>query len=379
MRVLLSVESIRPPLTGIGRYTFELASGLPQVQGLSAIRFISDTGWVRDIADRLGQSHVATSARDLLAKSRIARAAYRALTPAAFRWRVRNMDDFVFHSPNFSLPPFPGASVATIHDLSILRHPEYHPPVRVRHMEKLIASTLTRASALIADSNYVRDEIVHYLGWPAERVHVVPLAPRSDSVPRTATETASLLDRIGLMHGRYSLCVATIEPRKNIDSLISAYEMLDSRLRARFPLVLAGDRGWLSDALHQRIKAAQAAGWLRYLGYVSDAHLPILLSGARLFVYPSLYEGFGLPIVEAMSSGVPVICADHPSLDEAAANAALRLPALDVPTMSQAIAMLLESDESAARLAAVGRAHAQAFSWQRTVKETADVYRSVAP
>jgi glycosyltransferase involved in cell wall biosynthesis len=126
----------------------------------------------------------------------------------------------------------------------------------------------------------------------------------------------------GLSHGSYSLCVTTIEPRKRIDSLLAAYARLPEKLRVVYPLILVGGKGWRSEHLHQAIDAAANAGWLHYLGFVPEDDLPALYAGARLFVYPSSYEGFGLPVIEAMASGVPVVTSNRSCLPEIASGAA---------------------------------------------------------
>ncbi len=175
--------------------------------------------------------------------------------------------------------------------------------------------------------------------------------------------------------GGYTLFAGTIEPRKNLDVLLDAYGLLPLNLRQRWPLVMTGYQGWQSEKLHERIKAASREGWVRYLGYVPAEDLPLLYAGARLFAFPSLYEGFGLPILEAMASGVPVVCSKSSSLPEVAGDAAGMCEAMDVDSLSRLIATGLEDDIWRNSSIEKGLARAAGFSWQRCAEETVAVYR----
>ncbi|MOA25446.1 D-inositol 3-phosphate glycosyltransferase [compost metagenome] len=177
--------------------------------------------------------------------------------------------------------------------------------------------------------------------------------------------------------GGYSLYVGTIEPRKNIETLLDAYERLPLALRRRWPLILTGYKGWRSEEIHGRIEDAQRAGWARYLGFVPGEDLPLLFAGARLFAFPSLYEGFGLPVLEALSSGVPVVCSNSSSLPEVAGEAALMSEPLDVETLTANLQRGLEDDAWRTMAIASGLRHAATFSWERCARQTIEVYRKV--
>lgn len=156
---------------------------------------------------------------------------------------------------------------------------------------------------MITDSHYTRQELADYFAWPLERIHAVPLASSPEFHPRSPDALRETLARHGLEPGGYSLFVGTIEPRKNIEALLDAYGRLPLALRQRWPLILTGYHGWRSESIHSRIAQAQQQGWARYLGFAASEDLPLLFAGARLFTFPSHYEGFGLPVLEAMSSG----------------------------------------------------------------------------
>ncbi|HEV7416212.1 MAG TPA: glycosyltransferase family 1 protein, partial [Tianweitania sediminis] len=175
--------------------------------------------------------------------------------------------------------------------------------------------------------------------------------------------------------GRYALYAGTIEPRKNLVRLLDAFEQLPQTLRQRYPLVLAGYKGWNNTAILERLHRAETQGWARYLGYVPDEALPHLFAGARLFAFPSLYEGFGLPVLEAMASGVPVVCSNAASLPQVAGNAALMINAEDAAGLTEALQRGLEDEEWRRDAVASGIQQAARFSWKRCAEETADVYR----
>jgi alpha-1,3-rhamnosyl/mannosyltransferase len=188
-------------------------------------------------------------------------------------------------------------------------------------------------------------------------------------------ETNQVLQQYALEHGNYSLCVSTIEPRKKIDALLDAYSCLPHDLRRRYPLVLIGSVGWKCEALHQRIERCCAEGWVNYFGYVPEADLPVLYAGARLFVYPSNYEGFGLPVLEAMASGVPVVTSDCSSLPEVAGGAALLVDPDEVDSLADCVQRGLTDEEWRLSASSHGLNVASRFTWDRCVEETVQVYR----
>jgi alpha-1,3-rhamnosyl/mannosyltransferase len=256
--------------------------------------------------------------------------------------------------------------------------PECHPSERIRYMRKEIPIALKRASQLITDSESVRQEVIDFFGWPAERVHAVPLAASHEFRPRSEAELRSFLGGYGLAPGEYCLYAGTIEPRKNLDVLLGAYEGLPEAAKKRWPLVLAGYAGWRSEQIHRRILKGTNEGWVRYLGFVPGGHLPLLYSGARAFCFPSLYEGFGLPVLESMASGVPVVCSNAASLSEVAGDVAATCDPKDASALRALIAQSLEDDEWRGRAIAGGVRRAASYSWERTASETVRVYREAA-
>lgn len=365
MRVILSVDALVPPLTGIGRYSWELASRLGQVPGVAQLRYYREGNWVANPASLVQGGH-ATPPRNRrkLKPPRWARDWY---------WQ-RACKGQVFHAPNYFLPPCAENGVVTVHDLSVFKFPQTHPAARVAQFERSFRQTLGLASHLITDTEAVRQEVMAFFGWPAERVTAVPLGVAPEFRPRSAGELSGHLQRYGLTAGAYTLCVSTIEPRKRIDALLSAYQRLPVNLRAAYPLVLVGGRGWHSEALHAQIDAAQREGWLRYLGFVPGDDLSLLHAGARLFAYPSIYEGFGLPVAEAMASGVPVLTSDRSCLPEVAAGAARLVNPDDGDALAEALEDGLINTAWRAQAVARGLQVAGRYSWDACARRTVGIY-----
>lgn len=382
MKVILNVDAISAPLTGIGRYALELARGLAVHPEVAALRLYSAYRWVDDPALALSANRgIATLRRRVPFKS-AALEAYTQVRSALFRLHTRHLREWLLHTPNYVLMPFAGPAVTTVHDLSWLHYPHAHPLERVRFLDRHLPRTLEQARLVLTDSQFVAAEIAARLGVPPARLRVVPLGVDAAFHPRAAVELAPVLARHGLADTAYLLVVATQEPRKNLARLAAAYARLPAAHRARHPLVIAGDRGWRNAGLRQALAPLEARGELRRLGYVQEADLPALYAGAHAFAFPSLYEGFGLPVLEALASGVPVLTSDASSLPEIARDAygplALLVDPLDEDALHAGLLRLLEDDawRAAARLR--GPAHAAAFTWARCVTGTVAAYREAS-
>lgn len=382
MKLILSADSIRFPLTGVGRYTLELARELQHATAIEELRYFRGA----EVVDALPATEPAaehanqgdsrlTRVKRWLARSDMLLELHGVLSQARRGRALAPFEDHLYHGTNFYIPPFPGRSVVTIHDLSIFTFPQFHPPSRVRYMSREIERSLARTSRIITDSTYTRNEVATYFGWPLDRVDAVPLACSAAFAPRPETETAAVLESHGLRHGGYTLYAGTIEPRKNLERLLVAFALLPAALRKACPLVLVGFRGWNNEAILDRLRRAETEGWARHLGFVPQADLPILYAGARAFAFPSLYEGFGLPVLEAMASGVPVVTAANSSLREIAADVAELCDAEDVDGLRDALHRALTDEAWRAEAIAKGISRAGSYSWRRCAEETIAVYR----
>ena len=359
--VALSVDALGPNLTGIGRYCFELAERLPAKLGAGRMHCFRGSDWIEDHRELLN---------DNWAPKRV-----HPLRRSFNRWRRRReLRNAVIHGPNFFLPAWAERGVATIHDLSVFLYPGTHPVERIRDFEVKFEATLNSARLLVTDTETVRQELIEMFAVPPAKIVSVALGAQ---IRALSTDTAGL-GALGLQPQNYFLCVSTFEPRKRIDRLVRAYAGLPFALRSRFPLVLAGAKGWHNESLDALIEEAAADGTVRRLGFVSDTLLQSLYAGATAFVYPSRYEGFGLPVVEAMAHGTPCIIADTPCLVEVARGAAMIVDPEDETAFRMAIEQAAEDQAWGEQAGHSGRMVARSYSWDACATEMTSIYKRVA-
>jgi len=375
MRVILNVDAIQSPLTGIGHYALQLARGLRRHPAISDVRLFSAYRWIADPEQALRANQVLGQVRKHIPFKILALHLYNFARGQMFHWQARNRKDYILHTPNYILMPFSGPAVTTVHDLSYLHYPQHHPRESIAFMERQMPHTLKQAAAIICDSKFVRQEIITILGIPAEKVTAVPLGADHGFHPRDPATLRPVLARYHLDGLAYLLAVSTLEPRKNLPRLLIAYTRLPKSMRARHPLALVGAKGWLNAELERHLAPLERTGQLRRLGYVPQSDLHALYAGAHAFAYPSLYEGFGLPLLEAMASGVPALSSNCSSLPEVAGDAALLIDPEDLDALTTGLESLLGDDPWRASASARGLEHARSFSWEHCVEETVAVYR----
>lgn len=382
MKVILSVQPVRFPLTGIGRYTYELAKNLKALEAISELRYVSGEAFLAELPSSANESEERSSTVDYLTRLKrlVARNeqivdAYRFLKERKLNRPFNGLQDHLYHGPNFYLPRFPGTSVVTFHDLSVLTMPNFHPKERVNYLAKEIDASLRRAGMIATDSDYIRSEIISRLGVNERKVGVAKLACGPEFRPRSCDEIDAVTSQYGLTYRRYTLYAGTIEPRKNLKALLDAYAQLPYPTRARYPLAMVGYKGWNNTEIVDRIEQGQREGWVRYLGFVRDGQLPLLFSGARLFAFPSLYEGFGLPVLEAMASGIPVLTSNRSSLPEVGGDAPLYVNPDDVDGIAAGLAKALEDEAWREDAIINGLRQASQFSWMRCAQDTVQIYR----
>lgn len=379
MKVILEATALLS-LSGIGRYTYEIAHRLPMQENISEVLLYSRGRFmpasVEPIRHSSEPSGINKIGRLLLGNSQTVRlhqkfSAYRDAKV------LKGFGQYIFHSPNFSLPKFPGRSVVTIHDLSIFKFPENHPVSRVKYLQAEIPKALEQADFIITDSEFTREEIVDYFGYDKAKVKAIPLGVSDNYRPRTYEYLHGNLEKLGLTPGKYCLCVSTIEPRKNILRLLNAWGRQSEEFKKKWPLVLAGGSGWNSKKLHALINALHARKEVIYLEFVSENILPDLYAGARAFFFPSIYEGFGLPVIEAMASGVPVMCSDNSSLPEVTKGSAWLVPPEDEDAISEGIQKVVLDESWREKAINSGINISKTYSWNSTVENIVNIYRSL--
>ncbi|MGC8628104.1 MAG: glycosyltransferase family 4 protein [Acidimicrobiales bacterium] len=290
-------------------------------------------------------------------------------------WPPTSWDVDVVHAPSLAVLPSHGKPlVVSVHDAAPVLFPEAFTP-RGRWFHAMgLRATAKRADLVITGSEAAAAELVEHTALRPERVRVVPYG-----VDRTGPDPQAL-ERFGLDGVNYVLWVGSLEPRKGVGTLVAAMARLlkSNAALSGTSLVLAGYAGWQNASLLAKEDLAQLGPALRRLGRLSARELAALYSGAAVFAFPSLHEGFGLPVLEAMAAGAPVVASDIPSLREVSGGAAMLVPARDVEAWAEALEALLLRPALRAEMAEAGRQHASRFSWEATVAATLDVYREVA-
>ena len=385
--ILVNAESLVHPLSGIGRYTLELlrqytrhfdAAELQVFQGLAtapasdAIRRFESQVELRGkwSTRRLKFLHW------LADRTTLPYRLHQARVQRAFR-RCEKLgyENFVYHEPNFILKPWRGPSVATIHDLSVFHYPQHHPRSRVSFLQENLVQTLDSADRIVTDCELVRAELIERFEVPEEKISAIYLGVESDFRPKNPEVREPVLARHGLSGFPYVLCVATFEPRKNVISLIRAWESLPRELRKHYRLVVAGGKGWQNTQADGALARLIDKGEAVNLGYVPREDMPSLYSAAEAFTFPSLYEGFGLPVLEAMACGTAVITSRATSMAEFAGGCVRLVDPLDIEELGSSLQTLLEDETARAELVQKAAKHAAGFTWKRCAEQHLEIYR----
>ena len=374
MHVAFNATALLSPMTGIGQYAHHLATGLQQKEDIELDLFYA-AGWRKEIRTEPLPNIV--SLKSLV--RRFVPSSYdlsRMFQQKFFTAGARQAMNDIYHEPNFLAFRFDGPSVITVHDLSWIRHPEMHPVDRVRAMNKHFQPGLERACLILTDSEFVKRELIDVFGIKPERIKPVLLGVEPLFRPQSSTETLAVLRQHQLVHGHYLLAVGTLEPRKNLQVALRAFMKLPADFRKTYPLVLVGMKGWHTSALEKEIAPLVRAGQVRQLGYLPREDLATIIAGATTLIYPSVYEGFGLPPLEAMACAVPVIVSNVSSLPEVVGDTGLMMDPHDVDGLASHIQTLVDSPGLRQALSHKALQRSATFTWARCVDETVDGYRA---
>lgn len=377
MRVILNGLAALKPKTGVGHHVAELARAFAQECPNECLTLYPGhrlSGLVRLF------NKPPTNGPRRKSPFRPALAVAKSLVKSAsglhFAAYSRAFPFDLYHEPNFVPFRCHLPTVVTVHDLSVMRFPEWHPADRVRTHERRFLKGLQRTAHVIVVSESIRREMIGDLGFPAHRVSVVYNGVASAFRPLPAEEVETVRRKLELP-ASYFLCVGTIEPRKNIGTVMRAFADLPLALRETCPLVLVGPWGWKSDDDRRFFEAEGRRAGVRHLGYVADTDLPALYGGATGLVYPSHYEGFGLPPVEMMACGGAVIASTADAVREVCGRHAEFVAPLDVAGWRTAMHRLATDTDYRESLRRGGPAYAARFTWNRAAHLTGEVYRSV--
>ncbi|MBX7158675.1 MAG: glycosyltransferase family 4 protein [Acidimicrobiia bacterium] len=366
----------QPAPGGIGTYTARLATLLPALLG--------DSGELVGFCARHPRSTVSSALdehgvgihAEVLALPRPLLydvwATARICGPQALSRRLRDVD--VVHAPSLAVPPTRASTalVVTVHDAAHERFPQMYPRRGLRFHRRGMRAARDHADAVICPTAAAADDVSRLGGISRDRIHVVHHGV--DRVDVTPADVDSVRHRFGIGAGTYVLWVGTLEPRKNLPLLLDAFEHLGGDAR----LVLVGPSGWLDTAGEVARRARSLGDRVVTTGRVSRGELHALYAGAAVFAFPSTHEGFGLPVIEAMSHGTPVVCSDDAAVREVAGSAALVVGSTDSGAWTAALGSVLDDAAEARRLAEAGRTRAGEFDWSRCAAATLAVYRAVA-
>jgi alpha-1,3-rhamnosyl/mannosyltransferase len=389
MRVIVNyLVAAETPRTGIGHYTAEVLRCLRQQAGEDVLDTFpgpwvqrAQDAWMRfrrprmpspgsSLAQPAGKVRVTLRKRMFQGMRAAGRMTRRVLFRQICRWKKYEL----YHEPNFLPLPCDIPTVATLHDLSPLLHPEWHPAERVAQFEKHFRRGLAQCVHFFTVSEFVRREVIQTLGLKPSQVTRTYNGIRSSLVPLPAAEVAASLRRLNLPP-RYLLYVGTIEPRKNLMTLLRAYCALPTQVRERWPLLLVGGWGWNAADVADFLESGARQRGVLYRNYVAESDLSALYNGARALVFPSFYEGFGLPPVEMLACGGAVLASTAGAVAETVGRQAHLIEPLDLDGWRQAMQRVVEDDDWWHGLRRGAVEAAQPFTWEQCAADTLAVYR----
>jgi len=378
MKVLVGVRCLIQPKTGIGHYTEELLGAMGQLPGgpnlsrfpgnsllgmtrigLNASKTIK--GWTK------GLSSGKSSANRLVGSG--GHPGWLEKIYDKLLERELNSGKYdLYHEPNYFAHPTTLPSVVTVCDLSALMHPDWHPADRVRRHEQLFKWLVPSGAQFLTISEFVKNEMIQVLGVDSRRIHVTCCGVRDHLRPLARETIDAGLKRLGLPRG-YFLHVGTVEPRKNLGLLLRAWADLPGNLRTKHPLVLVGGIGWEESGTLDLIRDLKPKG-LIHLGYLAEQDLPVVYGGARAFVYPSHYEGFGMPPVEMLACGGAVLSAPAGAVEEVASPAAHIIRSSEIGDWREALAEIATDNEWHEQLTSKALETASRHTWKRCAELT---------
>ena len=372
MRVLMNGIPLLSSHCGVGTYIYQLSTALAGISTQLEMLYFYGSSF----ANKMKTGKV-SSFRNVRKASNRVHVLYRALHFAkelSFKWRLPSQKIDVYHETNYIPMPFRGPTVVSVFDLSLHLWPQTHPKNRRDYFKRHFYRRLPWASHFIVISEATKAQMIEYLNISPDKITVTHLGVSPNITPIPAENAKRVMSHYGLTYGSYLLYVGTLEPRKNITALLQAYALMPKRTQSCFPLILAGGRGWLMDHIEDEINRLGIASTTRITGYVLSKHLPALYSGAKVFIYPSLYEGFGLPPLEAMACGTPVITSNVSSLPEVVGDAGILIDPHDINRLKSEIEHLIEDSSQRNLLRNLGLERSKQFTWEACARKTLDAY-----
>lgn len=375
MKIAIDISLVFGENAGVGSYTLGLLEGLAAIDDENEYLLYSYVGLPTSSAELLPRKENFRCTEIRLEPDHLRRLWSSAELPP--RGLLGPID--IIHSPFFNAPKDRDARlVVTIYDASFVRFPEFHTDDNRLHCLNGALNAELYADRIVAISHHTKTEIQRYFPATASRIRVTHLAPRSVYYREHDTQfIRKTLEQFRIFQN-FILFVGSLEPRKNLENLLRAYAAYAKRIENPESLVVAGAKGWLNEDVHVLASELGLQPYIRWLGYVQDSDLRVLYSTAKLFVYPSFYEGFGLPPVEAMACGAPVITSDTSALPEIVGDAAIMIDPQNVKELSSAIERVLADDDLRLEMRRKSLERSKLFSWEKTARETLAIFHELA-
>lgn len=356
---------------GIGRYVRELVAALAALDRDTPYRLYVQGAHRDKLPNSPGANFTWKASR--ISTEWSARIWHRARLPIPIELWTGRID--LFHATDFVLPPTRARTLLTVHDLSFVRRPETAFPALKAYLDQVVPRSIQRADHILADSQATKTDLIDVYAVQPDKVTVLLSGVDSRFQPVPDSEIERVRIKYGIAHAPYLFNVGTVQPRKNYERLMQALATLPAPY-ADVQLVIAGGKGWLQDPIYQAVDRLKLSERVQFIGFADDKDLPALYSGARAVPFVSLYEGFGLPVLEAMACGVPVVTSNVSSMPEAAGEAALLVDPESVDQIRDTMIRVLGDESLRADLIQRGLERAQSFTWRRAAEQLRAIYRS---
>jgi len=394
MKLLVNSTPLIPPLSGIGRYTQQLLlhlfdeKNIDDINGFVPYAFYNREKLLEIVKDlefedknSSGGKNRTTSnlarIKQIAKKVPAARYVKNQIQQVMLGRKFKQFSDHIYWESNYVLAPFDGLKVATVYDLSHMRYPDFHPKDRLQWLDKHLPETIYSADALVAISEFSKQEIVSVFDIEPNKISIVPPAVSPIFRQTYSREQLFRLKHEYQLPERFVLSVGTIEPRKNIKGLIQAFSKLPQSLRKDCPLVLAGGKGWHMEEIEQIIAPLLKNGEVILLGYVAQQDIPLLYVAASVFAYVSHYEGYGMPIAEAMCSGTAVLTANVASMPEVAAGCCELADPQNIVQISEKLQELMEDGAKRESLQEKARLKSNDYRWENSSAQLVNVFQNI--
>lgn len=397
MKILLNLYPLARAGAGISVYTHRLlmelvhSRDLDEVAGFLGTTVLSGNElrlWLSGL-DNQKEKRVKEGMKSSPLMIEVLRRAARSIPGMyEFRYQLRNITSqfalnkfaqagFIYHEPNYIPTRYSGKQVIAVHDLSHIRYPDFHPAERVAFLNRHLKRAIDLADFVLTDSVFVRNEILDVFPVSGEKIVVTHLGVDEAFHPRSEIETQDTMRQFNLSYRGFVLSVGTLEPRKNLERLLNAYGALPEGVRRNYPLVLAGGGGWKDSDLQRQIQQMERRGEVIRTGYLPQSQLLDLYASAAVFAYSSIYEGFGLPVLEGFASGTPVLTSNVTSMPEVSEGAALEVNPLSVDEIRHGLFSLLDDSALRYRHTQLGLERVREFTWAKCAEQTMAVYKQL--